>query len=126
MVSIMAIREGAWDCPACGRKGNRGSEKLCGGGRRPPGPEVKFYLPDDAPEVAEAEALKQAQAGPDWICPYCNADNPATNAFCSGCGAARDGGMQRQVVEPRLDAPPPPPPSSPAAPPAETGKSSLL
>lgn len=112
----MAIREGAWDCPVCGRKKNRGPDKFCGGCGAPRGPEVKFYLPDDAPEVVEAEALKRAQAGPDWICPYCNADNPATNAFCSGCGAARDGAKQREVVEHRLDAPPPPPPAPPAPP----------
>ena len=103
----MAIREGAWDCPVCGRKGNRGPEKFCGGCGSPRGPEVPFYLPDDAPEVVEAEALKRAQAGPDWVCPYCGADNPAVNAFCSGCGAPRDGAKTREVVERRLDAPPP-------------------
>jgi hypothetical protein len=105
----LAIREGAWDCPVCGRKGNRGPDKFCGGCGSPRGPEVAFYLPEDAPEVTEAEALKRAQAGPDWICPYCGADNPALNAFCSGCGAPRDGAKTREVVERRLDAPPPPP-----------------
>lgn len=103
----MAIREGAWDCPVCGRKGNRGPDKFCGGCGSPRGPEVKFYLPEDAPEVTEAEALKRAQAGPDWVCPYCGADNPSTNEFCSGCGAPRDGAKTREVVEHRLDAPPP-------------------
>jgi hypothetical protein len=95
----MAIREGAWDCPACGRKGNRGAEKFCGGCGRPRGPDVKFYLPDEAPEVTDAAALKHAEAGADWICPYCNADNPAANDFCSGCGAPRDGARTREVVE---------------------------
>lgn len=97
----MAIREGAWDCPACGRKGNRGPDKFCGGCGSPRGPEVQFYLPEDAPEVTEAEALKRAAAGPDWICPYCQGDNPATNAYCSGCGAPRDGAKTRQVTEQR-------------------------
>jgi len=111
----LAIREGAWDCPVCGRKGNRGPDKFCGGCGSPRGPEVKFYLPEDAPEVTEAEALKRAQAGPDWVCPYCGADNPSTNEFCSGCGAPRDGAKNREVVEHRLDAPPPPPVAAPLA-----------
>jgi hypothetical protein len=106
----LAIREGAWDCPSCGRKGNRGPDKHCGGCGAPRGPEVKFYLPDDAPEVVEAAALKRAQAGPDWICPYCEADNPADNAFCSGCGAPKDGATVREVAVHPTDAPPPPPP----------------
>lgn len=126
----MAIREGAWDCPVCGRKKNRGPEKFCGGCGSPRGPEVKFYLPDDAPEVVEAEALKKSQAGPDWVCPYCDADNPADHAFCSGCGAPKDTGAKtREVVEHRLDAPPPPPsppPQTLAEPPATGGKGSLL
>lgn len=112
----MAIREGAWDCPVCGRKGNRGPEKFCGGCGSPRGPEVKFYLPDAAAEVTDAEALKRAQAGADWICAYCGADNPADHAFCSGCGAPRDGTKTREVVEHRLGAPPPAVPTPPAKP----------
>jgi hypothetical protein len=95
----LAIREGAWDCPVCGRKKNRGPDKFCGGCGAPRGPEAQFYLPDDAPEVTEAETLKKAAAGPDWICPYCQGDNPATNTFCSGCGAPKDGAKTRAVTE---------------------------
>lgn len=112
----MAVREGAWDCPVCGRKGNRGAAKFCGGCGAPRGPEVKFYLPDDAAEVTDAAALQRAGAGPDWICAYCDADNPAGNAFCSGCGAPRDGTKTREVVEHRSDAPPPTPPATPPKP----------
>jgi Zn-finger in Ran binding protein and others len=114
----VAIREGAWDCPVCGRKRNRGPDKFCGGCGAPRGPAVTFYLPDDAAEVTDAEALKRAQAGADWICAYCGADNPAGNAFCSGCGAPRDGTKTREVVEHRLGAPPaaPAPPAKPAKP----------
>jgi hypothetical protein len=70
---------------------------------------VKFYLPEEAPEVTDAAALERAKAAPDWICPYCGADNPSSAAFCTGCGAPRDGATQRAVVEHRFDAPPPPP-----------------
>ncbi|HEX6903789.1 MAG TPA: zinc ribbon domain-containing protein [Thermoanaerobaculia bacterium] len=120
----MAIREGAWDCPACGRKGNRGPEKFCGGCGNPRGPEVKFYLPEDAAEVTDAAALEQAKTAPDWHCPYCDADNRDANAFCSGCGAPRDGAATRQVVEHRFDAPPPPPPQP--LKPQEPGKGALF
>ena len=113
----MAIREGAWDCPHCGRKGNRGPEKYCGGCGAPRGEDVKFYLPENAPEVVEAKALERAKAGPDWNCSFCEADNPSTNAFCSSCGASRDGATARPVVEHRKDAAPPPAPLA-APPPA--------
>jgi len=117
--TIVAIREGAWDCPVCGRKRNRGPEKFCGGCGSPRGPAVKLYLPDEAAEVTEAESLKRAQAGPDWICAYCGADNPSGNEYCSGCGGSRDGTKTREVVIQRLDAPPPtaaaPPPKATAS-----------
>ncbi|HWM92222.1 MAG TPA: zinc ribbon domain-containing protein [Thermoanaerobaculia bacterium] len=114
----MAIREGAWDCPHCGRKRNRGPEKYCGGCGAPRGEDVKFYLPPDSPEVTEADALRRAQAGPDWTCSFCEADNPSDHAFCSSCGAARDAAAQaRPIVEHRKDAAPPPPAPPPAPPP---------
>lgn len=123
----MAIREGAWDCPHCGRQKNRGPDKFCGGCGAPRGEDVRFYLPGDAREVTEATELARAQAGPDWICPYCEGDNPAGNSFCSGCGAPRDGAASRAVVEHRdlpaapaasaapaaVLAPPPPQPAIP-------------
>jgi hypothetical protein len=105
----VAIREGAWDCPHCGRKRNRGPEKFCGGCGAPRGEDVPFYLPDDAREVTEADELRRAQAGPDWTCPFCEADNPSDHAFCSSCGAPRDGSAARPVVEHRTDAAPPAP-----------------
>jgi hypothetical protein len=123
----MAMREGAWDCPHCGRERNRGPDKFCGGCGAPRGEEVRFYLPEDAREVTEAAELERARAGPDWICPYCEGDNPAGNAFCSGCGAPRDGAASRPVVEHRdvpVPAPQPPPLPQPAvsqAAPKKTG-----
>lgn len=110
----MAIREGAWDCPHCGRKRNRGPEKYCGGCGAPRGDEVKFYLPEDSPEITAADALRRAQAGPDWTCNFCEADNVSDHAFCSSCGAPRDGAAARPVVEHRKDAPPAAPPPAAA------------
>jgi hypothetical protein len=127
----MAIREGAWDCPHCGRKRNRGPSKFCGGCGAPRGEGVRFYLPEDAREVTDDAELQRARTGPDWICPYCEGDNPADNGFCSGCGAPRDGAQTRQVVEhrtpppiPQAATPPPVPLVSPGTPPA--AKAGLL
>ncbi len=110
----MAIREGAWDCPHCGRKRNRGPEKFCGGCGAPRGEDVKFYLPDDAREVVEADELRRAQAGPDWNCSFCEADNRADQAFCSSCGAAHDADALARPVAVQPLVPPPPPVAAPA------------
>lgn len=95
----MAVREGAWDCPYCGATRNRGPEKFCGGCGSPRGPEVKFYLPEDARVVDEAGELEKARSGPDWTCGFCSGDNKGWNGFCTGCGSARDAGAARKVVQ---------------------------
>lgn len=122
----MAIREGAWDCPHCGRKRNRGPEKYCGGCGAPRGEDVPFYLPEDARVVADEAELQRAKAGPDWTCNFCEADNPSTNAFCSSCGASKDGAPARPVVEHRTDAAPAPPPQPLQAAPPPPGKQRVL
>lgn len=99
----MAIREGAWDCPACGRRRNRGPQRHCAGCGRPRGEGVELYLPDEARVVTAADELERAGAGPDWTCGYCGGDNPAGDDFCTGCGAGRDGSPPRPVVEHRVD-----------------------
>lgn len=117
----MAIREGAWDCPSCGRKRVRGSAKFCPGCGAPRGEGIQFYLPDAAAEVTDAAALARAQAGPDWICAYCETDNPADADFCTSCGAAKEGGAPRPVVEHRFDQPAPQPAAAPAQPAQKKG-----
>lgn len=102
----MAIREGAWDCPQCGRKRNRGPAKYCEGCGYPRGADVELYLPEDAPEVTDAAALARARSGPDRTCAYCDGDNPADAEYCGGCGAGKDGSKPRPVIEHR-DEPPP-------------------
>lgn len=120
----MAIREGAWDCPHCGRKRNRGPAKHCIGCGYPRGAEVRFYLPEDAPEVADAAALARARSGPDWTCTYCDGDNPADADFCSGCGASKDGASPRPVIEYRDEpAAPAPAPEASSDPPKRTSSS---
>ncbi len=104
----MAIREGAWDCPACLSKGIPGSRKYCGSCGTARGPEVEFYLPEGSREVTEAEEMRRANAGPDWKCPYCNGDNPGFNTHCSGCGSSQDGTQKRatRTILNRAEKPP--------------------
>lgn len=85
----MAIREGRWDCTTCGTKGVRGSSLKCPncGSSRPA--DVKFYLPEDAPEVTDAEQIKHAQAGADWYCEHCGSGNSNARVDCRQCGAPK-------------------------------------
>jgi hypothetical protein len=110
---FMAIREGCWNCTACGKRAIRGSKKFCGGCGHPRGDDVTFYLPEDAQEITDETVLERAKAGPDWVCPYCGGDNPSIDTFCSGCGASQDGAQKRDVREiydrdKTADAAPPP------------------
>lgn len=98
----MAIREGAWDCPQCGRKRNRGPQKHCTGCGVPRDVSVPFYLPEDAPEVVAEAEKRQAAAGPDWTCTFCSGANAGDAQFCGNCGVdRRDLAMTRKVTETR-------------------------
>ena len=85
----MAIREGRWDCPSCGSTGILGRHVSCSGcgTRRPEG--VRFYLPENEPEVTDAARLAEANAGADWVCEHCDASARAGMTHCPGCGAER-------------------------------------
>ncbi|WP_448519528.1 zinc finger Ran-binding domain-containing protein [Rhodoflexus sp.] len=117
----MTIRVGRWDCPVCGLKGNLGPDTHCAGCGSPRGKEVEFYLPDDAEEVTDADKIRQAKAGADWRCNYCQADNKAADTVCRACGNARDhedtARSEKVIYDRASDAPaqqqraiPPPPP----------------
>ncbi|MDQ7821573.1 MAG: zinc finger protein [Candidatus Eremiobacteraeota bacterium] len=115
----MAVHEGAWDCPNCEYKGNKGPDKHCTGCGAPRGDDVKFYLPDSAREVTSEAELTKAQAGPDWKCPFCGGDNKAGAPACTGCGAAKDGAATREVKDIRFDRREQPPSRTP--PPGASG-----
>lgn len=95
----MAVREGRWDCDSCGTVGVRGRDVACPhcGLPRPDG--VRFYLPEDAPEVTDAEMLRQAAAGADWVCEHCGASNRALSDDCTGCGASVGGSGRQETHE---------------------------
>jgi hypothetical protein len=104
----MTIREGKWDCPQCGCKGNRGSELKCKQCNKIRGNEVKFYVEDDAAEVIDQKKLERALSGADWICQFCDAINPAGGASCKSCHAERT--EKKREVKEILDQPASPPP----------------
>ncbi|MHC4777629.1 MAG: zinc ribbon domain-containing protein [Planctomycetota bacterium] len=101
----MAVREGAWDCPYCGKKRNRGPDKHCMGCGAPRDKDVEFYLPEDAEAITDEAVLEKAGKAPDWHCTYCGGDNPADAKFCVNCGAGVDGTEPSRQVKDILDAP---------------------
>jgi ribosomal protein L37E len=118
----MATREGRWNCPSCGSVGQLGRHVNCMACGAPRPEKIRFYLPEDAEAVTDAEQLAQAGAGPDWICEHCGGSARATDRECPGCGAPRGESAAREVHDYDLAAVPrsgeagggsPPPPSTP-------------
>lgn len=91
-------REGRWDCKVCGTAGNLGRDKICPhcGAPRPEG--TKFYLPKGEPPVSQPDLLRDANAGPDWICANCAASNAGYRVACSQCGALKPSDAHTQKV----------------------------
>ncbi|HEX2205908.1 MAG TPA: Ran-binding zinc finger domain-containing protein [Longimicrobium sp.] len=85
----MAIREGRWDCPSCGSRGQLGRNVNCAGCGNPRPKGIRFYLPGNEPEVSDAARLAEARAGADWVCEHCGGSARATQDACPGCGAPR-------------------------------------
>jgi len=118
----MAIRQGVWDCPYCGKKAIPGPEGKCNGCGAPRDKDVRFYVPEGAAEVTDQAELARARAAPDWHCGFCGADNPAGQTKCKGCGGGQDGSAGARQVKVIPD-----PPARPApAPAARRGKGPLL
>lgn len=86
----MNIQVGRWDCRYCGHIGNLGPETKCSQCAAPRDPDVKFYLPEDAAYVTDAEELRRAELGADWNCDHCGADNKSGTEKCRACGNPRD------------------------------------
>lgn len=90
----MAIKEGKWRCPACAAV-NAGRDMKCGSCGAVRGPQVKFFLEEDALEVSDEALLGTATGGADWHCDFCGTDNRAAAAACRQCGAPRAGMKER-------------------------------
>ncbi|MCC6456378.1 MAG: zinc ribbon domain-containing protein [Caldilineaceae bacterium] len=74
-----------WVCPTCNSR-NPGSSRTCQGCGSPQPPDVKFVAPGQANITKDEEVARQATAGPDIHCPYCDARNPAGAKVCKQCG----------------------------------------
>jgi hypothetical protein len=96
---MMAVREGKWKCPACGAV-NLGRDMKCSGCGAVRGPNVKFFLEEDAAEVTDQGLLSTAEGGADWHCAFCGTDNRSGVAACRQCGAPREGMKSRETGTP--------------------------
>lgn len=92
----MATYEGRWDCDHCGTS-NPGLQKVCSACGNPQDENEEFYLAQDARVITDAAELAAAEAGADWSCRHCGADNPARRNSCQQCGAERGSSPQRET-----------------------------
>jgi hypothetical protein len=119
----MGIQEGLWDCPNC-EGTNKGSHLKCQGCGATREEDAEFYLPEGAVDILPDNPLyAMAEAGADWICPYCDTSNRATSTRCTNCqGAEKSEGTSREVKDvpdpvqekPKPEAAPAPPPKKEA------------
>ena len=74
---IEEIVEGFWDCPNCNAK-NRGSAQQCESCGAIRSENVKFYVDEDSKVINDEAELAKAEAGPDWVCPFCSNMSPSS------------------------------------------------
>ncbi len=86
----MAIKIGRWDCEQCGYKGNLGPKSRCEKCAAPRPENVVFYLTDDSEIVNNADEIRDAKSGADWVCSFCSGHNKVTDSICQSCGNDRD------------------------------------
>lgn len=81
------IITGCWDCQYCGTTRISGDLRDCPNCGRPRDKDVKFYIGDPANYAEDPDKVSK---DPDWLCPYCDSLNPASERVCQSCGAVRD------------------------------------
>ncbi len=74
-----------WTCPNCGTR-NKGSQKTCVNCGAPQPENVQFEVGANQNLVTDEDAIRAAQAGADFICPYCNTRNSGDAKVCKQCG----------------------------------------
>lgn len=83
------IVENTWTCTAC-KATNLGRHMTCQSCGEPKDRHEKYELPEHRPSVTNPEQLKQANAGANWTCSYCQWDNrDLLRKTCAQCGAPR-------------------------------------
>jgi ribosomal protein L40E len=74
-----------WTCPNCGTR-NPGPHKTCTNCGAPQPENVQFEAGANQDVITDEDAIRAAQAGADFICPYCNTRNSAEAKVCKQCG----------------------------------------
>lgn len=84
------IVENKWICSSCQAE-NLGRHMECQACRNPKDKSEKDILSGpSAPPVSDAELLRQAQQGPNWVCAFCEGQVRNEHGKCvNGCGAPR-------------------------------------
>lgn len=84
------VIETTWECDSCKHK-NRGRDLICANCGNPKQKGEKYAVPDPktVPEVTGQDLLRKAQAGPNWKCEFCGADERTLEDHCGSCGAER-------------------------------------
>jgi hypothetical protein len=74
-----------WTCPNCSTR-NPGPQKTCRSCGAPQPENVQFERAAEEKLVADQGAVSAAQAGADFICPYCSTRNRGDAQVCVQCG----------------------------------------
>jgi len=83
-----------WTCKRCGTV-NPGMQKTCTNCGAPMAESDQFELPEEQKLIEDEAKLAAAKKGPDIVCPYCGAPNPAGSESCSQCsGDLREGAVR--------------------------------
>lgn len=98
------IVENKWNCTSCSTQ-NRGRDMKCKSCGSPKEKDEKYDLGDTSKTVTDQEMLKQAHAGVNWSCSYCQYDNRALGSDprrhrCVLCGASRMDKADHQAPKP--------------------------
>lgn len=74
-----------WTCPNCGTR-NPGPVKTCKNCGAPQPENVQFQRAVQENLVTDEQSVQAAQAGADYICPYCETRNRGDAKVCTQCG----------------------------------------
>lgn len=77
---------GWWDCPYCGQKKIRGDNRYCTNCGIQIPPATKFYI--DTENIQQVDESQKNDAA-NWICEYCDTQNPDAADVCKNCGSPR-------------------------------------
>ena len=74
-----------WTCPNCSTR-NPGPQKTCTNCGAAQPENVQFERSSEETLITDASAVRAAQAGADFVCPYCATRNSAEAKVCAHCG----------------------------------------